>query len=207
MMVVDAVGKKYGRLTVLERAGSNKKKNAVWLCRCDCGNLTKVTGTKLRNGHTQSCGCLNREMLGERNTRHGGRREPLYVIWKNMRGRCSNKNTPVYKNYGGRGITVCEEWCDYSKFREWAIDSGYESGLELDRRDNDGGYSPTNCRWVSRKANNNNKRTNIVISYGNESRTATEWAEVLGMKVETILWRYHNWGDVERVLFAPVRRW
>lgn len=204
MMVVDATGMRFGRLTVIERAGSNKKGNAVWLCLCDCGRYTKVRGNSLRNGQTQSCGCLAKETLGNRKMTHGGTKDSLYTIWKSMKQRCDNSMNPAFKNYGGRGIAVCKEWHDYDSFRKWALQSGYSQGLEIDRVDNNGDYEPDNCRWVTRKANCNNQRRNVTISYNGRTQTATQWAEELGIKQATILWRCRHWKDAEKILFTPV---
>lgn len=205
MLVVDAIGKRYGRLTVIARAGSNKKKNAVWLCICDCGNYTKVAGNKLRSGHTQSCGCLFKEQQSKGRAIHNGNHEALYSVWKGIRQRCNDPNFPAYKNYGARGIAMCTEWNDYAAFRAWAYQAGYSPGLDIDRINNNSNYSPENCRWVSRKKNCNNTRRNVLITYDGRTQTATMWAEELGLSPCTVLWRYHHWENVEDVLFTPLR--
>ena len=207
MQVVDATGKRYGRLVVVARAGSNKKKNATWLCRCDCGNTVTVVGNKLRNGHTQSCGCLYVESRSSSHLKHGLNDHPLYVIWKDIRQRCNNENQLAYKDYGGRGIDVCKEWNDFQSFYDWANSNGYAPGLEIDRIDNNGNYCPQNCRWTTHKENNNNKRSNVYLSYNGRTQTVTQWAEELGVNVATIYWRLKHWHDIEKVLFTPVRRW
>jgi hypothetical protein len=205
MMVVDAVGKRYGRLVVVARAGSNKNKNAKWLCLCDCGNYTTVVGNKLRSGHTQSCGCLYVESRSGCNLKHGLKNHPLYAIWKDMRQRCNNENQTAYKNYGGRGIFVCDEWNDFQCFYDWANTNGYAPGLEIDRIDNSSGYYPENCRWTTRKQNNNNKRSNVLLTYNGRTQTVTQWAEELNVNVDTLYWRLRHWSDVEKILFTPVR--
>lgn len=133
---------------------------------------------------------------------YGISKDPLYCVYNSMIQRCSCPTHHAYHNYGGRGITVCDEWRNDSKaFLSWAYSNGYEKGLSLDRIDNDKGYSPDNCRWVSSKAQNNNKRTNRKITVNGECRTMTEWAEYLGTS-RNVIWRRINklgWSEEEAV--------
>ena len=156
----DETGKRYNRLTVIERVESATK-SARWLCRCDCGNMTVVTGANLRYGAVKSCGCIRFGNTKKKNyTEPRGR---LYLVWNGMKTRCYNPNFPQYKDYGGRGIKVCPEWHDYANFLAWAKDSGYDENAPrgactLDRIDNNSDYCPENCHWVSMKAQAKHRR-------------------------------------------------
>lgn len=160
---VDMLGKSFGRLTVTaitqERDPSG---NVIWDCRCVCGKHLSVSGISLRNGNTQSCGCLHQEKFTNRT--HGMSHNPLYDVWVSMLQRCYNPNNPKYSDYGGRGIYACQEWRDeFQPFGVWAEANGYErrygkERLTLDRRDNEKGYSPENCRWVTYSVQNRNQR-------------------------------------------------
>lgn len=162
----DLTGQRFGRLVVVERAGSDTKGNAMWKCQCDCGEVRVVNSRNLLSGNSKSCGCLKTDQVVLRNIIHGKRKSRLYPIWKAMNERCRNPNVHNYHRYGGRGITVCEEWkTDFQAFYSWAMANGYDENAPvgkctIDRIDNDKGYSPDNCRWVDTKTQNNNKSNN-----------------------------------------------
>lgn len=142
--------------------------------------------------------------------KHGGKGTRLYRIWKAMRSRCNNQNTAAFPNYGGRGISVCDEWDSFVKFREWALQNGYTDELSIDRKDNDKGYSPENCRWATRKEQNNNQRSNRLIEFRGELKTLTEWASIMGLSFSCVDDRLRRGWSVEKALtthsdFRPSR--
>ena len=142
--LIDLTGQRFGSLVVLEHVGRGK-----WKCRCDCGNECVKHSTLLRNGVSNNCGCMTGKKISANDTKHGGCGTKLYQVWKSMRQRCTNPNNKDYPDYGGKGITVCDEWQDFGVFRDWALMNGYREGLSIDRIDTTEGYSPSNCRWTN----------------------------------------------------------
>lgn len=157
-----------------------------WRCECDCGNETIVTRDRLLRGITRSCGYYHRDRTIESNTTHGLRHTKIYGVWDAMIRRCENKNNQRYHRYGDRGIMVCDEWHRFENFYDWAMCNGYEDGLTLDRKNNDDGYYPENCRWVDNITQQNNRGNNHYITYNGVTHSRAEWSRILDVNYETL---------------------
>lgn len=210
MMCADMVGQRFGRLEVSAPV-DNEKRGAYWLCVCDCGRTTVTRGASLRSGHTKSCGCLHDELSAQRTTKrnqsHGESDTRLYGIWVDMRKRCENPKHTAFARYGGRGISVCENWLEYENFANWAKETGYSDSLTIDRIENNGDYSPQNCRWTTRKTQARNKSNNTTYTYQGKTLTVPEWSELTGIKPSTLYARLTGYGwSVEKALSTPPRR-
>lgn len=209
--LIDLTGQRFGRLVVIGRGAdyltSGGHKFARWRCKCDCGNIVLVKSVHLRNGITKSCGCISAELLEKRNRVHGMRYTKLYEVWKGMKSRCENPKHIGFKDYGGRGISVCEEWRDdFLQFYEWAVGHGYADGLTIDRIDNEKGYSPENCRWVTRAFQNAHKRNNHLIEFSGQIHTLAEWARLTGIDHTVILDRLKHGWQIARALTEKIHK-
>ena len=206
------IGKKYGRLTVLEVDISKYKKRRgyYYICRCDCGNIVSVRGNILGK-NTNSCGCLKKEQdlknLGRYTT--GESHSKLACIWYHMKSRCDNPNDTNYPRYGKRGITVCQEWSeDFLKFKEWATNNGFKEGLTIDRINPDGNYEPENCRWLTLSEQQNNKRTTLWIYHNGKYKSLKQAynEEKPPVTYTTVKERYHKGITDFKELFGPSRQ-
>lgn len=202
---IDITGQVFGKLTVISFYGV-KNKRTYWNCKCSCGKELIAESYCLRHGHTKSCGCYRTLDGNEPRYRHGKVKTRLYSIWSNMKNRCDNPNAQFYKDYGGRGITYCEEWRDFIAFEKWAVANGYKEDLTIDRINNNGNYEPDNCRWTSIKEQQRNRRSNHLLTFKGETHCINEWAEILGISRETIKNRLGYGWDIEKVLTEPIHR-
>jgi hypothetical protein len=205
--------KTFERWTVLEFVGRENQKK-IYRCECECGTVRSVIGASLRSGASRSCGCLSREITAEhrrRSTTHGharkGKITRTFRAWAAMIRRCGDPEHAAYAWYGGRGITVCASWTGPSGFATFLKDMGeVPSGLSLDRADNNGPYSPENCRWVTQTRQQRNRRSNRLLTLNGRTQTLIEWAEETGIHRQTIKMRIDRCGwSVERALTEPVK--
>ena len=209
---IDITGMKFGRLTAIKKIGKSDSHGALWLCQCDCGKMHEARSSYLRNGFTTSCGCYRSELnaekarrMGEKNVRHGKSRrrskDPLYLVWHSMKARCTYPNHISYRNYGGKGVTVCDEWQAFESFYEWAMGHGYKKGLAIDRIDSDGNYEPSNCRFVTQAENNKARKGTRWVTIDGETHTLPDWARIVGnISYRGIRYRLqHGWSEKEAI--------
>lgn len=199
--------KEYNEWTIIQEA---ERKNGMrrCLCRCSCGKEKIVYLKHLKSGASKSCGHDKHKLMskvGKMNKISGLSDTRLYGIWQNMKKRCYNQEIPSYKNYGGRGITICKEWInDIKCFYDWAINNGYNDNLTIDRINNNGNYEPSNCRWVTAKVQANNRRKSICtryLTFNNKTQSAKEWSEELNINYSTLSCRINKlgWNDNEAI--------
>lgn len=213
----DRTGQRFGRLVVLEEAArpaNGHPKKVYWRCLCDCGNVTIVDVDCLRRGTTRSCGCLLREVsaeIGRKGRKHGMIRTPEYQAWRGMFDRCYNPKSRDYAGWGGRGIIVCDRW--HKSFENFYADMGPRPGrrYSIDRIDNDGPYSPDNCRWATYVQQNNNQRPQserynvLKVDYNGKVQSIKQWAKEAGLRPNILRKRLLMGWDMERAMTAPVR--
>lgn len=196
-------GRKFGRLLVLRKAN----KSPFWICLCDCGTEKSVSGYNLLKSIASSCGCITKERLTEKNKRNATHRMTgtrLHNIWDTMKARCYRPNSKDFKNYGGRGIMICEEWkMSFETFYEWSMNNGYGDHLSLDRVDVNVDYEPSNCRWATTKEQGNNTRINRHITINRQTKTIAEWSDISGIGPKALRYRIEAGWD-EKDLLLPV---
>lgn len=199
------IGKKFGRLTVMGNAGLDKQQRRKLDCVCDCGKEIIVSAYNVKSGHTNSCGCLRREATSIALGTHRMSGSKEYNIWEAMRRRCNSTASKAFKDYGGRGISVCPEW---NRFEQFYADMGSRPSPsdQIDRIDNNGNYEPGNCRWVSCTVNARNKRSNRLITFDGMTKCVTEWAEHIGMNKGALETRLRLGWTIERALTQQVRQ-
>lgn len=212
------IGKQYNNWTVLDYSHFNERsffdktrnkrryaKEHFLKVECKCGTIRNVRPAPLKNGKSKGCGCDGNYTETQFKKKHGLTNSRLYKIYSGMKSRCYKDWDKDYKNYGDRGIAVCNDWLkDFSNFHKWALKNGYKEDLTIDRIDNNGNYSPENCRWTTIINQSNNKRNNIYITYQNKTKTATEWSRELKVNADTL----HNrkrlgWSDDE-IISTPI---
>lgn len=175
------------------------KRGKEWIvnAQCICGSVKEYRLRYIKSGHTKSCGCILKI--------HGLTKHPLFKVWQSMKERCYNEKHSRFKDYGGRGVGICLEWKENPEiFIEWAIDKGWQRGLEVDRENNDGNYSPENCRFVTTKVNCRNRRNTLMVTFKQVTKSIPEWAEEYGLPLYLVRSRIKKGWDVERALTRPI---
>jgi hypothetical protein len=192
------IGERFARLVVLQRSETSRHGQAYWLCQCDCGDQTTVSSRRLTSGNTRSCGCLRKEAVKSIRYRHGKTNTRVHKIWRGMLQRCGNGKDKDFKNYGGRGITVCKRWM---KFENFYADMGDPPpNTTLDRKENSAGYSHKNCRWATRAIQATNTRTNKFITFNRTTKTITQWARKLGLSNSILTKRFKRGWSIDKSL-------
>lgn len=192
----DIQGQKFGKLTAINAVGTDKHRKVLWRCVCECGNESVVTGKRLRTGHTSSCGCIQRQPI------HGMSHSRIYSVWRDMVTRCNNPSNSRWKDYGGRGITVCSRWLNFSLFLE---DMGEApEGMSLERIDNNQGYALQNCKWATSIEQASNRRTNKFLEFQGQIKTVSQWARDLNISISALNNRLRLGWDISRALTEPI---
>lgn len=203
-MIEIQIGDVFGRLTVIASLGSRKfgnNKLRFYLCECVCGKSKEVPAIRLLSKITRSCGCLRIETTVSRFTTHNLHNHLLYSKWGGMISRCENTKGEFYKDYGERGIVVCEQWRkDFKTFYDWSILNGWRKGLSIDRINVNGNYEPSNCRWITMKEQSRNRRNSRYISYKGISLLVSEWADELKMKRPGFFQQINKGKSIEAIL-------
>lgn len=188
-------GQTFGDLQCIRLEGRNERGSFMYLCRCACGKKTIARKADLVAGKTKSCGCGQ----GKRShglSRQNGRKRPLYSVWIGMRQRCENPEDRNFKRYGGRGILICDEWDDFQVFYNWAMTHGYERGLTIERKDNNGDYCPDNCIWIPLNMQTRNREVSRLLTYNGQTLTFGEWGRIYGIDRTTLEGRIKRGGDI-----------
>ena len=204
----DISGQTFGNITVIKRDGSyticNGKHTPKWLCRCNfCGKLFHVNTYRIKALRLKSCGCQTTNLIREKSKFHGLGGTRLSYIWRDMRKRCYNPKSESYKNYGGRGVRICDEWLDdagFLNFYKWAMENGYNDNLTIDRINNNDHYKPDNCRWVTKSENTNNRRNHVFVEFNGEILNLTQLARKLNVNPRTISKQKTRGWSLEKIL-------
>ncbi len=204
----DLTGRRFCKLVALNSIYDRERKLTLWECKCDCGNICLVRQNRLVHGRTRSCGCLRKDSNIQNKTTHGMSKTSLYNAWNSMKRRCYCVTDHNFKRYGERGIIVCDEWKNsFENFKNWALSNGYKKGLSLDRIDNDGNYSPNNCRWVTTRVQNNNRGVSINITYNGKTQNLSEWCKELNIPYMRLYQRIVRYGfSFEEAITEPTHK-
>lgn len=201
------IGKKFNSLTILDVEVSDKRVRYRFVCKCDCGNTTIVRTGRVINGYTKTCGCRNKGYNYHDADQLSIKYRNIYSIWNTMRHRCYDPKNHKFKNYGARGIVVCDEWkYKFEPFLTWALQNGYKKGLTIDRINNDGNYEPSNCRWANPTTQARNKTTNKLVTYKGETKCVAQWCDDLNISYDTVRARIRLGWSADKAFETPISR-
>ena len=203
---VDITGRRFGRWTVIRDSGQRSNSRVLWECRCDCGTVKLMSSNHLLKGRSLSCGCLRNELSLKKHTSHGLSKQKIYRIWAGMIARCYCQKQSNYQNYGGRGISVCDEWhSNFCSFYEWSMKNGYKEDLTIERIDVNGDYCPDNCKWIPRSEQCNNTRQSHFITIDGKTLTIKQWSKKIGMSDKVIRCRLrYGWNERDAVMIPKM---
>lgn len=195
------IGKRFGRLVVLENLNIKKHNLILHKCQCDCGKIVNVFNGYLKTGHTTSCGCLAREV----HSKHHLSSSRLYNIYCGMKRRCYVPNDDFYNHYGGRGIKICEDWLNketgFKTFYDWAMANGYKDKMTIERIDVNGNYCPENCCWIPKGDQAKNTTRSVYITYNGETKSLSDWGRETNIPINTLCRRLKQYGNLEYVFY------
>lgn len=202
-------GEIFGRWEIIEKSGNAKNGAPLYTCKCTCekGTIRVITKYQLVHGKSKSCGCLRRIQAADRSKTHGLSKHPLYSKFCSMIERCERKRNKHYKDYGEKGISVCDEWRnDFKAFYDWSMNNGYSPGLTIDRIDYTKDYNPNNCRYTTFKEQANNTSRNRYVEYNGVVKTMSQWSDETGISYGALKYRLNNpkW-TIEMALTTPVQ--
>lgn len=203
------IGETFNKWIVIGPGEKTKDGHKTWLCECNCENHVQryVREYDLISQKSKSCGCLQKEKVKEFKTKHGQCNSSLYNIWSEMKQRVKNEKNEHYRDYGGRGIKICDSWLDFENFYKWAINNGYQKGLSIERKNVNGNYCPENCEWIELKHQQRNKRTSNKIKINKEEKCLAEWCQIYDMPYDTVRARIKLLGwEPEKALIQPIKK-
>jgi len=204
---INIIGQKFNKLTVISRAPDKQKWKPIYNCLCDCGNKVIVYNYNLKNNHTTSCGCHQKRVASKKNRTHYLTGSTEYRTWANMKNRCYNTRSKRFNDWGGRGIKVCDRWID--SFENFLEDMGKKPTPQhsIDRIDNNGNYTPSNCKWSTTIEQSNNKNNNVVLEYKGRKLTISEWSRVTKITDKVLYSRISKGWNVEKTLTTPIKKY
>lgn len=204
---IDIQGEQFGNITVLENAGVDNGGNSLWKCKCTCGREIIRSYSNIVRSAGVGCKECKNEYLRKTHYKHGDTDTRLHNIWLHMRHRCQSTTDADYKNYGERGIAVCDEWQEYQAFKEWALSNGYADDLTIERVNVDDGYNPSNCKWIPKGEQTNNRRNTKYFTINGTRKTLSDWCKEYGQNGELVRARLKYGFDIKDALERSVRQW